>query len=274
MKHILSPEGHAAIDALMAGRPLLAFDFDGTLAPIVARPEDARVSPGLCDHLGLLSAVLPTAIVTGRSVADVRHRLGFEPHSIIGSHGAETPLGTQHPATRTDWQATLAPARQLLQAQQARLAATGIHLEDKSQSLALHHRLAPDQGLAQQLIDDLVRRLPPGLRTFGGKCVLNIVAEDAPDKGDAVNALARHLGCSQGLFIGDDVNDEPAFQKAPDGWLTVRIGPEDTPCSARFFLDNHDEMVALLQAAVDALRRHHPHLRQPSAPPRADRGRG
>jgi trehalose 6-phosphate phosphatase len=274
MKHLFSREGQQAIDTVMAGRPLLAFDFDGTLAPIVARPDDAMVPLSLRLRLSQLAEVLPTAIVTGRSVADVRHRLGFEPHCIIGSHGAEAPIDWLADQPALDWQATLGPARQLLEARQAELAAAGIVLEDKGHSLALHHRLAPDQDAALRIIGTLTHVLPPGLRAFGGKCVVNIVAEDAPDKGDAVNQLAARLGCGLGVFIGDDINDEPVFQKVPKGWLTVRIGREDTMSSARFFLDSHVEMAPLLQQLLTAFTRHAPLRGMPSAPPPADPGQG
>lgn len=274
MKHLFSREGQQAIDTVMAGRPLLAFDFDGTLAPIVARPDDAQVPLSLRLRLGQLAEVLPTAIITGRSVADVRHRLGFEPHCIIGSHGAEAPTDWLAERPSLDWHASLLPARQLLQSRRTALADAGIQIEDKGQSLALHHRLSPDQDGALRLIADLIRDLPPGLRAFGGKCVVNIVAEAAPDKGDAVNQLAARLGCSHGVFIGDDVNDEPVFEKAPEGWLTVRIGREDTLSSARFFLDSHVEMAPMLQELLTAFTRQHPLHRPPTGPHPSDPGRG
>ena len=81
MRHLLSARGEAALAALMRRRPLLAFDFDGTLAPIVARPEDARVPAAVAARLAVLALRLPVAIVTGRAIGDVRHRLGFEPQS-------------------------------------------------------------------------------------------------------------------------------------------------------------------------------------------------
>lgn len=274
MKHLFCREGQQAIDAVMAGRPLLAFDFDGTLAPIVARPDDALVPLSLRLRLGQLAEVLPTAIVTGRSVADVRPRLGFEPHCIVGNHGAEPPPDWLAERSALDWQAALVPARDFLGAQVPALAAAGIQLEDKGQSLALHHRLATDQEAALRLIATLTRSLPPGLRTFGGKCVVNIVAANAPDKGDAVNELAMRLGCSHGVFIGDDINDEPVFQKVPEGWLTVRIGREDTLSSARFFLDSHVEMAPMLQELLAAFTRQHPPRRTPPAPPPTAPGRG
>src|SRR6186713_659242 len=95
MKHLFTPEGERALQDVMHLRPLLAFDFDGTLAPIVARPDEARVPESVSLGLAELARDLPVAIITGRSVADVRPRLGFAPHYVIGNHGAEDPVEPQ-----------------------------------------------------------------------------------------------------------------------------------------------------------------------------------
>jgi len=92
MRHLFSHEGERALDAVMQLEPLLAFDFDGTLAPIVPMPHEARVPKAVSDGLDRLSRRLPLAIITGRSVTDVKPRLGFEPNYIVGNHGAEDPL--------------------------------------------------------------------------------------------------------------------------------------------------------------------------------------
>ena len=65
MRHLFDEAGQAALQALMRSRPLLAFDFDGTLAPIVARPDDARVSQGIAGRLQRLAGLLPLAVVSG-----------------------------------------------------------------------------------------------------------------------------------------------------------------------------------------------------------------
>ena len=89
MDHLFTPQGEAALAAVMRRDPLLAFDFDGTLAPIVDRPGDASVPDNVSRCLAKLARAHPVAIITGRSIADVRARLGFEPHFVIGNHGAE-----------------------------------------------------------------------------------------------------------------------------------------------------------------------------------------
>src|ERR687890_603252 len=75
MEHLFTPRGEAALDAVMRLEPLLAFDFDGTLAPIVDRPDDARVPAEVSRWLAELARRHPIAVITGRSIADVRARL-------------------------------------------------------------------------------------------------------------------------------------------------------------------------------------------------------
>jgi trehalose 6-phosphate phosphatase len=83
--------------------------------------------------------------------------------------------------------------------------------------------------------------------------VVNVAPASAPDKADAVLALAAHSGAECVFFAGDDVNDEPVFASAPDHWLTVRIGRDDPSSRAMFFLDSHSEMGLLLQRMLELL---------------------
>lgn len=246
MPHLFSPDGDAALAALMLHRPalLLAFDFDGTLAPIVARPGDARVPPALARCLGPLAGRLPVAIVSGRAVADLRPRLGFVPQVLIGNHGAENG---SDPAAEARHRAALDPLRTTLRAQATALADAGVTVEDKGLSIALHHRLSRRPAQARALVDTLLGPHAGRLHLFGGKRVDNAVAAGAPDKADALLALARRLGVGAVLFAGDDVNDEPVFARAPAHWLTLRIGRDDAASQARYAIDSQAEMALLLQ---------------------------
>lgn len=256
MKHLFSKAGLQALQEVMSHAPLLAFDFDGTLAPIVARPDDACVPLSISQHLQKLASMLPTVIVTGRQVADVTPRLNFQPRVIVGNHGAEDPGMPQ--LGQATWHEHLAPARDLFVAHQARLDEAGVQVEDKGHSMALHYRLAKDHERAVSLIASLLGGLGQEVRMFGGKCVVNIVSASAPDKGDAVLRLALSMGATHGVFIGDDVNDEPVFRKAPPDWLTVRIGRDDPMSSARFFLDSHSEVAPMLQSMIAAFKSDQP----------------
>ena len=250
MQHLFSPEGEAALATALRQRPLLAFDFDGTLAAIVARPDDARISQAVSARLKALSARLPLAIVTGRTVDDVRGRLGFEPRFIIGSHGAEDPANPDAAAALAQ---VLEPVRRQLQARQAELAAAGIQIEDKGASLALHYRLARDREHAQALITKLLTPADDAWRVFGGKMVVNVVPAHAPDKADAVHALVAQSQARCAVFAGDDINDEPVFASAPPHWLTIRIGRGERHSRARYFLDSPNEVAMLLERMLALL---------------------
>ena len=250
MKRLFTPEGEAALLQTMQHRPLVAFDFDGTLAPIVARPADARVPAPVAHRLQRLARRLPVAVVSGRQVQDVRQRLLFTPWRIVGNHGAEDEVA---PAT-TDGRATLlAPARAILHAAADDLRATGVMVEDKGLSIALHYRLAHDTGAARAAIDELVAGLPPSLSIFGGKMVVNIVGATARDKADAVAELVAASGAPVAVFVGDDVNDEPVFERSEPGWLTVRVGQDDPRSKAHWFLDGPADLPRLLDRMLAAL---------------------
>ena len=251
MRHALSREGLRTLVRAMRRRPLLALDFDGTLAAIVAHPDDAQVDPGLARTLDELARLVPVAIVTGRSVADVGARLGFSPAYIVGSHGSEDPSG-ELPAGSVG---RLDALRDRLRASAGSWHAAGVSLEDKGHSLALHYRRAPDPEAARRVVETLVADLPEGLRSFGGKCVVNVVPLDAPDKGRAVLALKRRAQADAVDYVGDDVNDEAVFESAQPDWMTVRVGRDDDPTAAMFVLDRHDQVAALLGAALRIARR-------------------
>jgi trehalose 6-phosphate phosphatase len=249
VRHLFSPEGERALLAVLRTHPMLAFDFDGTLAPIVARADDARVSKAVSRWLEQLAGVAPVAILTGRAVADVAPRLGFEPRYIIGNHGSEDPNGHLP-----------APSAGALDGLRCRLAhragvfrEAGVTVEDKRFSLALHYRLAKNQALAIACISEALGELGPDLKQFGGKCVVNISPANAPDKADALVSLIKLHGVSSAVFVGDDLNDESVFGQAQPDWLTVKIGRDYPASQARFFLDSHSEMAILLQKMLSLL---------------------
>lgn len=244
--HLLSPAGEAALQQLLAGRPLLAFDLDGTLAPIVARPHDARIPLAMARRLQRLAQRRPVAIVTGRRAADARLRLGFEPACVIGSHGAEDD---HDPEADCRHSAELDGARALLAQHGPALDQAGVTVEDKGQSIALHHRLAPQPARAAQALRELLaalRRAEPGVQVFGGKRVVNLAGATAPDKAQAVQRLVQRLGADRAFFAGDDVNDEPVFRAAPPHWLTVRVGPAEPASQARFTVAGTAELVRVV----------------------------
>ncbi|WP_088279136.1 trehalose-phosphatase [Ideonella sp. A 288] len=241
-----SPEGRAALAAVLAGAPILGFDFDGTLAPIVDHPADARVPPALAHRLALLARRWPVAVLTGRSLPDVASRLGFVPQHLVGHHGAQEAGQALHAIDAS----AVAALLHRLQRHAVPLAAAGVELEDKGLSLALHYRRAPDVALALDCIDTLLATLDPSLRRFGGHSVVNIAPAQAPDKGEAMWSVVRRFGATSAVYVGDDVNDEPVFERAAPHWLTLRIGDDKVPSRARHRLASQAEVPALVDAML------------------------
>ncbi|MFA9439059.1 trehalose-phosphatase [Uliginosibacterium sp. sgz301328] len=249
MRYLLSPSGQEALYALLRQRPLLAFDFDGTLAPIVPLPDDAHASTAVATAMSRLSQLAPVAVVTGRAVADVRSRLGFVPGYIVGNHGAE---GLTEEAG--DWARSIERqvAQWHMQIETWRLP-PGVLVEDKRRSITLHYRLASDRGAAQALLGDLARTLNPVPQIIGGKCVVNLLPAEAPNKYDAVVELARRAEAGSVMFLGDDDTDEIVFRHAHPGWLTCRIERREDS-AARFYLNAQSEVAGLIQFIERAMR--------------------
>jgi trehalose 6-phosphate phosphatase len=251
MKHLLAAQGQAVLAALLRQGPLLAFDFDGTLAPIVSRPDQARISKSVAARLKALTQYLPVAIITGRAIEDVQERLGFEPHYIVGNHGAED---AEFPAEQIVLRQALDPMRAGLAALGHMFSQMGVLVEDKGQSIAFHYRLSGHPQLARSQIADFIAGQGDLLRVFSGKMVVNVVPANAPNKADALRALVGRSSANHAFFAGDDVNDEPVFESAPASWLTVRIGRVDPRSQAMFYLYNPSEMARLLDHMLAHLK--------------------
>jgi trehalose 6-phosphate phosphatase len=250
MKALLSRENRVLLDQLAWSNVLLAFDFDGTLAPIVAnrhqaamRARTARLFTSVCERY-------PSAVISGRAKADVARRLsGAKVRYLIGNHGLE-------PGTRLGMF-----ERQVVQAHPRLEAALegvpGIDIENKRYSLAVHYRRSREKAKAREAIRRAVAALTTPMRTIPGKLVINVVPEAAPSKGDALVALRDRTEADIAMYIGDDVTDEDVFRLDQPGRLfTVRIGRSKTS-AARYYLREQQEIDTLLEHLV-ALRVEHP----------------
>jgi trehalose 6-phosphate phosphatase len=246
--HALTPEGRKRLEAFVARAPLAVFDVDGTLAPIVARPEDAAIPPALVAALTRLAAVARVGILTGRAVADAWRMLGFTPRWVLGNHGIEGLPGYEARAetlTRTcaGWHAALARDKALRDA--------GVALEDKRYSLSLHFRGAPDPAAAQAAIDRAVATLAPPARRIEGKCVVNVLPVDAIDKGQALAALLDLTGAAGALYAGDDTTDEHVFDLPGERVLGVRVG-RDARSRAALYVEHAGEMLPVVEMITHA----------------------
>jgi trehalose 6-phosphate phosphatase len=122
-----------------------------------------------------------------------------------------------------------------------------VWVEDKGLSLTLHYRQSPQKAEARRRILAATRDLKQ-VRVFGGKQVVNVVPDKAPNKGVALAAERDRLRCDWVLYVGDDENDEDAF--ALEGNIVpVRIGRKQRSC-ARYYLRTQAEIDKLLELLV------------------------
>jgi trehalose 6-phosphate phosphatase len=244
--HALSREGIARIDAILARKPLLAFDIDGTLAPIVSQPGAARLPEPIQRCLEVLASRSDVAIVTGRASEDARSMLAFTPRYVVGNHGAEgVPAWSGRSSVFVeivrDWHDALRAC--------AALAEAGVMIEDKRYSLSLHYRQAPDWDAARLAIRDCIDRLDPAPKLIDGKAVMNLLAPGAPNKGDALQALITGIPASSAVYVGDDDTDEHVFELMLPDVLTIRVGRDDASRAA-LFLHDQGEVLPLLRHMV------------------------
>jgi trehalose 6-phosphate phosphatase len=259
MIDLFSPEGLAALERLSHQSTLYAFDFDGTLAPIVDRPDDASAQPSTVALLARLGPLVPTVLISGRSVDDVRQRIEFTPLHLIGNHGAEGLPDALHHSLADSVSANHGNAQhreivqQWLEQWPAAIgdmhANQGIVVEIKSYSLSIHYRMAHDHEAARGLVMKAIAALDPQPRVIGGKCVFNLLPEGALDKGQALAALVRIEHCEAAFFIGDDVTDEAGFHDAPASWVTVRVGASGDS-AARFFIEDQGDIDRCLETLL------------------------
>ncbi|HSU30882.1 MAG TPA: trehalose-phosphatase [Bryobacteraceae bacterium] len=220
----------ADIEKRITGASHLALflDFDGTLSPIVPTPQEAALDGGVRPILEELARRndISIAIISGRSMTDVRERVGLSGVVYAGNHGLEAENDTisyrnpEAEAVRRELKCTL------LQLRLALSETDGLEIEDKGLTLAVHFRRVTEH------LHDWVRSIT--LSTVGrsrsftcreGKMVIDIKPRIEWHKGYAVQWILKEIMPSGALpiYLGDDVTDEDAFASIREG-ITIKVG--------------------------------------------------
>lgn len=249
-----------------AARPrvLVAVDFDGTLAPLVTDPLQARAVPGALEALrdaATLSGVT-AAVVSGRDLSTLEMLTSIGPRDgihLIGSHGAETrspgaSRSTPADAAGLDRAATILLDTVRIELEAIRARHPAARLENKAAAVALHTRgMEPSAAKAAQEAARDAGARHPGVHAMPGKEVVELSVSQA-DKGAAVAKLAVESRSDATLYIGDDVTDERAFAAldAVSGDLTIKVGTGETMALHR--LPDPEAVAEMLTCFIDERR--------------------
>jgi len=239
-----------------ADEPFLFLDFDGTLSSIVSSPELAVISHETRKLVSELRERIPVAIISGRSLDDIREKVGLDGVVYAGNHGAEIWDGE-----RTIINQHRSVNRALLDEFIERLKGAlehipGAFVEDKGVTASVHFRNVSTQNLAEvfEIFTRTARDYENSFRTTSGKKVFEIRPLDIWNKGDAVEWISEKMDKDRlPVYVGDDTTDVDAYRAIKDRGVSVSIGvsPE-----ADYYLKGQDEITRFLELIKNLTARH------------------
>lgn len=242
MKYLFTRNSLKMLKEVASSKVLLAFDYDGTLAPIVTLPHKAQMRKSTKLLLEQLSTIYPCIVISGRSRKDVSKFLdGIELKDVIGNHGIEAGRASKR------LKEEIKKIHLKLERDLPRL--PGVKIEDKAYTIAIHYRQSREKKKARQAISKVLAEIK-NVRIIQGKQVYDIIPQSAPHKGTALEKLRGRLFCDTCIYLGDDKTDEDVFTLDQPGRLfSIRVGQKkDT--AATFFLKRQSEVDRLLRLLI------------------------
>jgi len=228
-------------------------DYDGTLTPIVERPEQAVMSEDMRGVLKSLAARCRVAVISGRDLQDVRNLIDLDDIFYAGSHGFDISgpeltyrLGEEFLPELDDAEAQL---------QQQLQGIPGVQVDRKKFAVAVHYRRVQNAEIdAVESVVDTVLADHPKLRKSGGKKIFELRPDVDWNKGKAVSWLLTKLGMDYRnklpFYIGDDLTDEDAFKEIRTRGIGIIVRDASRPTAARYALDDTDEVIQFLRFLV------------------------
>jgi trehalose 6-phosphate phosphatase len=238
------PEHVRTLAGFALSNVLLAFDYDGTLAPIASRPEDAHMRPDTRALLTSVARVYPTIVISGRALGDITAMLSSVPlWYVYGNHGLEPAGESEMNADTAQWVA------QLTRSLPTEL---GVRIEDKKYTVTLHFRDAPDPERAIAAIGAALDALPD-ISVLRGTEAINLLPRGRGDKGKALAKARDIFACHHAIYVGDEDTDEAAFAAGGDRTLAIRVAPAERS-QAKYHIGSQLEIDAFLRTLLDFRR--------------------
>lgn len=241
-------------------RMAVFLDYDGTLTPIVERPDQAVLSEEMRETIRELTQHCTIAIISGRDLADVRNLVSIASIFYAGSHGFDIdgPEGRELESQQgTDFLPTLDKAEQALKGRLADVA--GALVERKKFSIAVHYRKVAEEEIAEVevAVDEVLSR-EPKLRKSSGKKVFELQPKIDWHKGKALLWLLEKLELDRAevlpFYIGDDTTDEDGFRALKDRGITIVVEEGSRATEAQYKLADTDEVRVFLQKLTSMLK--------------------
>jgi trehalose 6-phosphate phosphatase len=243
----------------ISGKKVAVFlDYDGTLTPIVARPELAILSSEMRETIQELSKVCLVAIISGRARSDVENMVKIPGLYYAGSHGFDIQ-GPGISMTPPEVEPILPKIEKVFkQLKKATRNIKGSLVENKKYALAVHYRLcaAEDVPIIEKMVDQVVTE-EPSLRKTGGKKIFEIRANLPWDKGKALLYFLKALDFSEKntfpFYLGDDETDEDAFMAIKNRGIGIIVGEESINSHANYGLRDVGEVQKFLKKLTNWL---------------------
>jgi len=232
-------------EKLVGKKRFFFFDYDGTLTPIVKKPELAKLDSRIKDILRKISKANKVAIISGRPLSEIKNFIGIKNIIYSGNHGFEIEIKGKKIIQNTDhW--TKNEIRRIKDKLAKEIKKIdGAFLEDKGLTLSVHWRLTSKKDLPKlfALIRETIRA-NSRLKLTKGKKVWEIRPNINWHKGKAVRFVMSKVQSPKSevvpVFIGDDATDEDVFKVLENG-ITVRIG-KSKKSKAKYYLKNQSEI--------------------------------
>ncbi|GBE00255.1 trehalose-phosphate synthase [bacterium BMS3Abin07] len=229
----------------------LFFDYDGTLVPIVESPELAYIPEKIRQLIRKLKDNFAIAVITGRTIGDIRKRVGIDDIIYAGNHGSEIWDGGNLIISQDSSEINIKLKEILEKLNRGLSHIPGVFIEDKGITASIHFRNVWIKHLGElfSVFWGIIKDYEDIFRITSGKKVFEIRPLNAWNKGDAVNYIMYKFGKAMiPFYIGDDTTDEDAFRAVRGRGISVCVGGS---LEADYYLKNQEEIGKFMKFLVE-----------------------